>query len=267
MTSANGSIDQTLMALNAGLRVEHIATNTLVCVAAGDEVGAVLSSPELRGFDQIPVKREQSVVGVLERGTYPPVSSVGEVMHPLDESMIVAGSLGLGRFLPRMVGREYQLVILGDAIGGIVTRSDVLKLPVRIYAFSLITFLEMSMAAVISEAFPDSNAWIDLLAPGRQEKTSLLHQQLAAEHLDPPLIESTEFIDKVTVIKRHFGLTNDEEKQLFKIQQLRNDLAHAKDFARDAAGLQKFVNTLEMADFWCRRISTLPVEGGDTERD
>jgi len=50
----------------------------------------------------------------------------------------------------------------GTAIAGIVTWSDLLKVPVTVLAFSLIAQLELAMSCRIKEEYGDRTSWLDL---------------------------------------------------------------------------------------------------------
>jgi hypothetical protein len=63
------------------------------------------------------------------------------VVTPLAESMLVAGSLSLVAFLPRIADRDYRLVLERERIMGVVTPSDVVQLPVRLLVFALLISL------------------------------------------------------------------------------------------------------------------------------
>jgi hypothetical protein len=73
-------------------------------------------------------------------------------MRRPDDGLLVASDEPLKRFIPLLVESPYRLVVRGTRIEGIVTNSDVHKLPVRLLAFALVTHLEMTMADVIADA-------------------------------------------------------------------------------------------------------------------
>ena len=96
--------------------------------------------------------------------------TVHDAMFPLDDPMLVSGDEPLMRFLPLLAERPFRLVVMGARIQGIVTRSDVLKLPVYLLAFTLITHLKMVMARLIPAKHPDDDGWIERLSPGRRTR-------------------------------------------------------------------------------------------------
>jgi predicted transcriptional regulator len=165
--------EHTLTGLELGLQVHHIATYGLVTCAPDDLVDVVFS--EYPEFDQIPVKNGQEVIGVLEREC----SEIGKVKHQmrnLDDGILVAANEPLLDFMPLMADIPfYRLVLTGSRINGIVTRSDLLKLPVRLLGFAMVTNLELMMQEVIQHQLPDDQVWMALLSNNRREKVVPLH--------------------------------------------------------------------------------------------
>ena len=64
-------------------------------------------------------------------------------------------------------------------VGGIATRSDLRKPPVRMWLFGMITIVEMGLTRLIETRFPEEG-WKDLLSASRLEKA----EALLAENLD-----------------------------------------------------------------------------------
>jgi hypothetical protein len=142
--------------LEDGLSVRDIAVFGLATCFAVEQVKAVQIRVEALDFDNVPVRAldedigEGDVIGVVERiKDHPPEAQVRDVMTPLSESMLVAGSQSLVRFLPRIADREYRLVVEEQRIMGVVTPSDVVQLPVRLLVFASLIHLEETMANVL----------------------------------------------------------------------------------------------------------------------
>ena len=90
-------------------------------------------------FDQIPVRDEREhVLGVLERSGDIIQASARERMRRIDDAILVSADMPLDLFVPKMEKPPfYRLVLDGVQIKGVVTRSDLLKLPVRLLVFAL----------------------------------------------------------------------------------------------------------------------------------
>ena len=72
-----------LVGLSEGFRVRHIACFNLVTCRPEDNHQEIFARPDLADFDQIPVKRGNNIIGVLERGATEP-------LRQLDDSILVS---------------------------------------------------------------------------------------------------------------------------------------------------------------------------------
>jgi hypothetical protein len=244
--------DQTMAGLEAGLQVEDVATFELLSCQRGDEVAEVLQRDDLAQFDAIPVVDDGRMVAVIER-LGPPRSHQGRVRQ-LDDAILVGAREPLKTFIPRLADERYRLVVRNSRIEGIVTRSDVHKLPARLLVFALVTHLEMSMAAVVTREFA-SNSWVNLLPKKRRERVYGKFERLESGRLDPDMIEVTEFSDKRTILARK-GLLGDRRArdravaELTRVERLRHKVAHAATFARDDEEFSDFVEVLDLTERW-----------------
>ena len=188
--------------LEAGFQVLHITNLELSTCTADSDAGKVLNDPSQKDFDYIPVKSSNNrIVGVLERGSLNPSGSVRDHMRPLDDSMLVSAEEPLPKFLPTLVSSPFRLVVCGIEIRGIVTLSDVPKLPVRLLAFTLVAHLEAVLADVIRKECNHDEEWLALLDKrqrGQIEKR-LENRRKQNIHL-LSLIEVTDLSHKITVV-------------------------------------------------------------------
>lgn len=259
MKDASGDIFQTTMGgLETGLQVQHITTFGPQTCASNENVTTVLSDPDLKEFDQIPVRRGSRIVGVIERALCPASGLAEKCMRTLDDSMLVSAQTPLTRFIPLLVDAPYRLVLGGKedhGINGIVTRSDLLKLPVRLFAFSLVTHLELLMSEIIRAQFLDTEDWWIILSPGRRTKIEEKMDSLKQRNFNPPLLELTEFSDKRTIVKKHLGLGKDFANDLEEIEELRNKVAHAGNYAGSEAEILQFIARLGSAQHWIEHLT------------
>ena len=191
--------DLTMKGLEAGLKVGDIATYGFFACDGDDDAAEVMTCTDLLPFDCIPVREGDRVAGVLERNGDVPMGTARERMRRLDEGLLVSSDEPLKGFIPLLVEAPHRLVVHGARIEGIVTRSDVHKLPVRLLAFALVTHLEMTMAEVIVTRSRGDD-WKERLSARRQRKVIEKFEKLRTENFDPPLIELTDFCDKRDVL-------------------------------------------------------------------
>lgn len=250
--------DATMKGLETGLRVGDIATSGFASCNADDDAREVMRRPELLRFDCVPVTDAGHVVGVLERNGGLERGAARERMRRLDDGLPVSSDEPLKAFIPLLVECPHRLVVHGTRIRGIVTSSDVHKLPVRLLAFALISHLEMTMAEVILRG-SDRDDWIQLLNEGRRKAVEDKFRDLRTASFDPPLIEVTDFCDKRDVLDKRGVLTFPSRKKAVaafkRVENLRNSLAHAASYAQDQASLKEFVELLKLTEEWIMRLS------------
>ena len=149
----------------------------------------------------------------------------------------------------------YRLVIRETEVSGIVTRSDLLKLPVRVLTFGTITHLENLMAEVIRQASgTDDEQWLKHLKQARREKVFEKQAKHKSGRLDLPLLELTDFCDKRDIVNKLRQLGSAFDRQLKGIEDLRNKLAHAGEYAADDQGVSVFVEQLKNIESWIDKL-------------
>lgn len=120
-------------------------------------------------------------------------------------------------------------------IGGIVTRGDLQKTPVRMWIFGLISLLEMQMLRVIRTRFP-SNEWSDYLSDNRFEKLKALYEEQRKKNEELALADCLQLADKLFIARKvksilvSIDLDDGRARKLFpKIVHLRNLVSHTQD--------------------------------------
>lgn len=242
----------TMAHFERAFQVRHIATSGLSTCAPDDDMRQVfVRYPD---FDQIPVVETDRVIGILERTGDEPSGSVRSQMRMLDESLLVAADAPINRVLP-LLGepRCYRLVLEGARINGIITRSDLLKLPVRLYTFGVVTHLETIMAQIVEQKHP-GDIWLGELKKGRRKKLEEKQTELQQQRVEPPLLELLEFCDKRDIVRTLLDLPKKFKEEVGDIEQLRNQVAHAANYAANDDELAKFIKRLERAHYWIEQL-------------
>jgi hypothetical protein len=176
-------------------------------------------------------------------------------MQRLDDSILASGDAPLMSFIRVAGTAPYQLVLTEHGIVGIVTRSDLLRLPVRLLAFAFVTHLETLMGQVIRTRYQQGDdGWLERLNDSRRQKVLEKKEKYKEQRMDLDLLEYTDFCDKRDVVRRVRGEANDFVKDLEKIEKLRNSLAHAGEFVRDDAGARAFAELIASAEKWIGRL-------------
>jgi len=241
----------TVEGLSTGLRIEHITTFNLVTCHASAQVRRVLDDPDLSAFDFVPVRDDEgTVVGVLDRSQA--ISGrVDQAMATLPDSLVVSRRMGLTDFLSLMAKKHFALVEDEGTVTGIVTRSDLLKLPIRVLAFAHICQLELALGATISRNYPhDSDAWTALLNRNRRTRILRQYRDLAQSRIDLSLVELSQLCDKRVVVARILDVPNGFEDELMHIEKYRNLIAHSSIFIQNNEDIGKFIKFLETTSKW-----------------
>ncbi|WP_439577206.1 hypothetical protein [Elioraea sp.] len=239
-----------MQAFQDGLPVRLIATpRAALATCRADERLRDVVARNTEGYDFFPVTEpaagaQDRIIGLVElarfRGRDAPAKPVRAHLRTLDEDTLIGADAGILSFLKDADARPCRLVVAGSRIDGLVSWSDMQKLPVRAALFALITQLEMTMAEAIERDCPDARAWkARLSAKDRRRVEAKIGAARTDDHWVNDLL-FTQFLDKVTILAR--SPSRGCDGQAFKetmeaVRDLRNRLAHANDYAqsRDAA--------------------------------
>ena len=242
-------LQATIAGLETGLRVRHITTYALDTCQPDDDIGIILTDQKLTNFDCIPVRDGGVIVGYVQREQNLS-GSVRSQMKSIEESVLVSADLPLPQYISRIHERPFRMVLDGATIQGIVTWSDLQKLPVRLFVFSLVTHLEMVMARSIRRHFPRDEEWLQKISQGRRQNIEEKRQYLARRNLEPPLIELTDFCDKRDILAKSLRVDKRFIPDLKAIEELRNTTAHAGTYAESRDAVLDFVKCLQCAEHW-----------------
>jgi hypothetical protein len=229
-------------ALHSGLTVDLIATplSDLKTCKPHELISDVIRRyPE--DFDFIPVIDENNrFVGMLHAADQRERLTLGTVWQcysPLSEEYLIGADASILDFILDADQRQCRLVISGAKIVGLVSLSDLQRLPVRATLFALITGFEMTMADTIRRLYSKGDDWLEFLGKGRQRK---IEEERKKAKADDGYVESllfTQFCDKRDILKHHLPEEQRESLHgsLVRIESLRNSIAHANEYASSPA--------------------------------
>ena len=264
----------TLETILENLAVNLIATErkSLVTCAADESITTVVERNQVDRFDYMPVTQSDvgraasptKIIGLLELvpfidGMNKPHGLVRERMHSLSEENLIGADASILAFVRDADRQKCRLVVSGREISGLVSLSDLQRLPVRAVLFAMVTHLEIVMAYSIRRELSDSTDWLGRLSPGRQKKLKEHAKDSRSDDSFVDMLLFTQFSDKIDIIKKSpnflFGRKK-FEKELKNVEKLRNKLAHANDYAasRDAASC--VCETVRVMDDWIHRLSS-----------
>ena len=135
-------------------------------------------------------------------------------------------------------------MVRGSKIDGIVTRSDLLKLPVRMLAFARIIHLELTMTAVINASYGDSDEWVALLSSQVKTLYGSATGESSSNDVNCLWWSWLDLSDKCIVLGKLLDLNKSAREQLDGVRLLRNKVAHAQELHRRAETLQWFLQRM-----------------------
>ncbi len=242
--------------LQRGLTVEMIATRRCDLEICGkndliSEVVERMSRLDVR-YDYLPVTdaegdRGERIVGLYSTraGAAEAVASterVHERLCPLSEDLLIGAKASILEYIGDGHARPVRLVVSEAGVDGLVTLADLRKPPARVALFALVIGFEVTMSNVIRGRFP-CDRWMRYLTCSRRQKLDRqIEKSQAGDHDD--FVESllfTQFCDKRDVLVKsrtlqHRFSNNEALKKLKRIGDLRDQLAHANDYATSEIG-------------------------------
>jgi hypothetical protein len=255
--------------MERAVTVDLIATfePNLVSCAPTDKIDRLRSNSDYAAFDYLPVQLDGRIVGLLplhqfrNREELSVAETAGHGMRALEQAILIASGTGVLRYMEEAEESPCRLVMRGTRIAGIVTISDLQKLPVRPALFLLITHLELLMAAAIRAHFKDrpEDCWLSLLGT-RRDNVEREWQDLNSRNMAVDRITATQFADKRRILIES-GLLKGSRKQVkaqFEaIERLRDSLAHASDYALTMENANKTIKTVKEAQEWINYLQKL----------
>ena len=169
-------------------------------------------------------------------GTSPVAFGLSGIVRKFDESEVILASASLADLVLRLRNAPRLFVRLLDRVGGIVSRSDLRKSPVRMWLFGMVTLIEMRFSRLIEEFCPGGE-WRRFVSESRLRKAEELLEERTRRNQDLDLIDCLQFSDKGQIVARNEKLRSltrfESRRQLDEttkhLERLRNNLAHAQD--------------------------------------
>jgi hypothetical protein len=239
--------------LHAGLNVYMIATarDQFVHCRIDDRLRSVAEGNTSK-FDFMPVLQGDDgnahIVGIVRLDSYfdapAPDMPVSEAYRPLHESYLIGADASILSFVKEADARPFRLLVSDQGIVGLVSLSDLQKLPVRAALFGLVTGLEIAMTDAIHAADPGGRNWINCISAERQVSLRKRIEDARQKQGIVTELLFTEFCDKRDIVTKLLFKSEPKRyreelaRKFRQIEKLRNNLAHANDYAasnQDAA--------------------------------
>lgn len=260
----DAELEATVRAVEASFHVRSIATfEAGLMTAPADVIASSWLAQNGLDFDQFPVRECGVTVGVLTRPGPTGLELVREVMLPLRDGLIVAADLPVAELIPLLGGERYKLVLSRGRIDGLVTRSDLLKLPVRMLIFGIASHLEMCLRAALRVHLPWP-IWMEKLEQDRPNRGKAIRaklEQLRRKRMEPDPLELTNFSDTIAVVALLPGVAGSFCDRANAVRELRNDAAHGKTYIGGFERGDRLVDTFVDAYRLIDEVTTLTRNG------
>jgi hypothetical protein len=217
-----------------------------------------------RGYDVVGLRRNGLVTGYASRESLGN-GKAGDHWLPFESSRVLPDIEPLLTVLTALRQHQHVFITMLGHVGGIVTRGDLQKAPVRLWFFGLVSLLEMQLQRFIEERHP-ANSWIDRLTPARVESARLLFEERRRRHEEGSLVDCLQLGDKASLFIKDpdalvlsgFNSRQALERTFKEAGALRNALAHANDIL--AGRWPALVDDVTQIEFLLERLEQLDIQ-------
>ena len=195
----------------------------------------VLALMDAKRFEVVGIRRDGRVEGYVE------LADLGngrcaDYIKPFDDTQVVLDTLSLPDLVLRFREHRRLFVSIFGRVGGIVSRTDLDKPPVRMWLFGMVTLVEMRFSRLI-ERFCLDDSWKPFLSASRIQKAEQLLQERNRRNQSLTILDCLQLSDKAQIIARNtklremtrFQSRRQVEEAAKMLEKLRNNLAHCQD--------------------------------------
>lgn len=189
-------------------------------------------------------QREYDVVGIREHGVVTGFVSQSDLaadnagirQRAFSSTDVLPDTEDLQSAFEALRERRHIFIRVLGHVGGIVTRGDLQKAPVRLWLFGLVSLLEMQMLRIVRERFP-RDSWTPLLTRERIGGAKRVFAERRRRREESDLSDCLQLGDKATILMKdrelfaRSGFASKRALETFfkEVSLLRNALAHAND--------------------------------------
>lgn len=184
--------------------------------------------------------------------------------QPFDAAALVTDATPLSDVVCALNTHPRLFVRAFGQISGVIPRSAIEKPPLRMWLFGLITISEQRVTRLIDELLPN-DAWQEHISPGRQAKAREIQTLRRSRGQHPTLLDCLQFADKGQIVARNemlrgrtrFNSRTEVERFVQRLQDLRNNLAHAQDISGDWEVIYELAANVHQ--IVCGRVRETPI--------
>ena len=190
---------------------------------------------EKKDYDVVGVRQDGSVSGYARKSDLTG-GVLGDHLLGFEPDDLLPVTTPLVKVLEAIHKSSRAFVLVLGEVGGIVTRGDFQKAPVRMWLFGLISLFEMQLLRIIRANYQD-DSWKSLIKEKRLAEAEDLFakRKLRNEAID--LLDCLQFCDKRDIVLKNeelrrsigFESKTSGEEILKPLENLRNNLSHSQD--------------------------------------
>lgn len=248
------SADAYLRSVEAQGAVALIATPwASVKTAMGRDWNRIEGDSALADFDQVPLMNRTGtgVDAIYVRGQ-------GRV--PLDSGMFMAADAPLIAFVEDADRQRFRLLLAGNEVVGLVTLSDLQKLPVYALIFGIVIAVELLLMAAIRRRCGETpNQWLRFLTENERARVERYWKQAVYQNTAIDRLSHASFTNEIKagVGLGLFGRNGEVHRQLKDLVPLRNQVCHAMEVAPTPAQAMRISATVRDARKLLRQMQSL----------
>ena len=218
-----------------GFSVYDIA-EPLVSFDEGFDPAKLAQLMQAQGLEVVGIRQAGRVAGYLRCDQIGTGEEPESQVQTFAEDLVVSDSTSFAELIPRLVDHRRLFVSMLGAVGGIVSRTDLQKPPVRMWLFGMVTLIEMRFTRMI-EQHCEGDTWHAYISAGRLQKATELRDERTRRNQHVGLLDCLQLADKAQIVARHpdlrqrtrFESRRQLEEAAKRLEKLRNNLAHSQD--------------------------------------
>lgn len=227
----------TLRIAEQGLRAGDLATRDLWKVSPGWSCREAVERMVELDFDVAPVDEDplRSFVRRDELEGADPGTTVAACARPIDATRVVTADLGLADTLGLLEDRDFLFVIEGGSVSGLITLSDLQRVPVGMMVLAIILATEAGLNHVIVGCYGE-RGFLGHLSNERRQETLERFERLKRRNLETALVDvlllddRLRLVGRVERLRRALGFDSRARFESWAegLKRLRDSLAHGR---------------------------------------
>jgi len=190
------------------LRASDLAEQDLWFVEPSWNAGRALEEMDRKNIDIAPI-RDEPVQRYVVRDKLRDIQDQGPLTvaaHPVDVVHLVTGNLGLAEALDLLLERGFLFTIEGGRISGIITPSDIQRVPVSMVVFSLILAAEAGLSELIVTSYGSEAAWMAHMSGPRLTQIEGRFNERQGRNAETSRLDLLMLEDRLTLVGKSASL-------------------------------------------------------------